>query len=328
MVSKTIEEYIRGAIYGLAVGDAFGFSYEYIGDTNFNTLAPSEMGYAYPPNAPSGTWTDDTSLTLALMDAITSGFSYECVAKNMMAWYYDGQYSPFNGVVGIGRSTLAAMERLKRSGKIIISKSGVNENGNGSLMRIAPLAFFLKNEAADYRREVVFNISAITHAHIRAKLGCWFYIEVLCNVTNGHCKDDAVLLAREIVERWAHENNETQEWAFYKRCRPGTDDTIFTRLKNASGYVVATLESALYIFLNADCYWRGIQTATALGGDTDTRSSIAGALLGAYYGFSDIPDFWLGTLQRKDIIEKYVEKFSRFITSAKGEIGARVNVQI
>lgn len=262
---------LKAAIYGLAVADAVGVPYEFKPRGSFT--ATDMVGYG-THRQPKGTWSDDTSMTLATCASIKEcgRIDTEDMRKKFLAWASNGEYAIGRNVFDIGSTTSTALFKGK----------GCDDewsNGNGSLMRIVPLAF------TDANDEEIEAVSAITHAHEISKSACVCYVHIARSLISGKSLD-------EVLE---------------------TLDSPFERLNGiaaldeseikSGGYVVTTLEAALWVLSTTDNYRDAVLKAVNLGRDTDTVAAVAGALGGIIYGFDAIPDDWLTELRGKDIID-------------------------
>lgn len=157
---------LKGAIYGLAIGDAIGVPYEF---KHRGTFTCTDMIGFGTHNQPIGTWSDDTSLTLATLDSINKyneEINYADIRKNFKNWLHDGIYTPFEEVFDVGGTTAKAIN-------IGYGINSEDANGNGSLMRILPLAFI-----ENVTDEEIGNVSAITHAHAISKDACVQYVKI------------------------------------------------------------------------------------------------------------------------------------------------------
>lgn len=252
---------LRDAVYGLAVGDALGVPYEFRPRGSFECAGMVGHG---THDQPAGTFSDDTSMTLATCDSIRArgGIDVTDMRRRFKAWLSHGSYAAGGVVFDYGNTTARAL----RAGR---GCSGERDNGNGSLMRIAPLAF---TGATD---EEVREVSAITHAHALSCDVCVGYVRLLCEIING---------ARP------------RELAVYEGM--GVSGIA------SGGYVADTYDAALWCLANTSGYAECVLAAVNLGDDTDTTAAVAGALAGALYGFDSIPSEWLETLRGKDIIER------------------------
>jgi ADP-ribosylglycohydrolase len=168
---------ITSLLIGLATGDALGVPVEFQKRGSFHV---SDMQGYGSHNQPPGTWSDDTSLALCLADALARGFNQNDIARNFIRWHDEGAFTAHGNVFDIGISTSKAIAKLKagvapeRAGC-----AGINENGNGSLMRIAPLVFNLADKSEAERFEITRVASSITHAHEWSVAACYIYIEYL-----------------------------------------------------------------------------------------------------------------------------------------------------
>lgn len=269
-------ENLRDAVYGLAVGDALGVPFENLPRGSF--ICTDMVGFG-THSQPKGTWSDDTSLTLATQESISrqSGkIDIEDIRLNFEKWFYQNCFTPFGKMFDCGYTCSTA----------IIEKKGqntVNDNGNGSLMRILPLAF-VKNITNHQIREV----SAITHGHRIAKQCCVAYVRIAKDLT----KEFSIKKAIKRNLKYIPCKN-VKSLIFHG----GRDDI------KSGGFVVDTLIAALWCTYHADSYEKCVLTAVNLGGDTDTTAAVAGGLAGIIYGRKNIPSKWLEDLQEKWMIE-------------------------
>ena len=203
---------------------------------------------------------------------------------------------------------------------LLCGGQGENENGNGSLMRIAPLVFYIQKKFGDSAFdnkdtfEVIHNVSRLTHAHPIALVGCDIYIAVLFALLHGMEKDAALKFAIEKVSRYVQTYPELKKAiAKYQRLTKEAFIQLPERKISSSGYVVDTLEAVLWCFLTTDCYRDCILKAVNLGKDTDSIAAVSGALAGLYYADAiekGIPEEWKCVLQNKALIENVIKKLS------------------
>ena len=264
---------LRGAIYGLAVGDALGVPVEFMERGTFRIEGMQGYG-TY--RQPEGTWSDDASMTLATCDAIrqTGEIDVEAIRSAFCNWLFHGSYAINQGVFDCGNTTGQA---LVRGYGFVDFKA----NGNGSLMRILPLAF------TEADAETIAAVSAITHGHVISVRACQIYID--CARTLIAEKDLAAILRNR---------NEVPPFHRLSQLEALEESEI-----RSSGYVVDTLEAALWSLLHSHSYAETVLRAVNLGNDTDTVGAVAGGLAGILYGMEAIPAAWLETLRGKDIIE-------------------------
>ena len=181
---------ILSGIMGLVVADALGVPVEFQDREVLRQNPVKNMRSYGTYNQPAGTWSDDSSMTLALLDSLKDGLDYKDIMDKFLAWYEEGAYTPHGEMFDIGIATSNALRRYK-SGTSPLESGGNSEhdNGNGSLMRISPILFYLEGEFGsdflDHEEtfELIHNISALTHAHKRSKIACGIYISnrPLCN---------------------------------------------------------------------------------------------------------------------------------------------------
>ena len=266
---------LKDAIYGLAVGDAIGVPFEFMARGTFNC---NDMIGNGTHNQPVGTWSDDTSMTIATCNSIKKAEGVNCndIRSQFENWLFHAKYTPFGNVFDCGYTCSEA----------IYNKCGFNDimsNGNGSLMRILPLAF-IPNISDDEIKDV----SAITHAHDISKEACVIYVRIAQGLIKG-------IKLSEIIPKLV--DNES----IYKRLI--MMDSILEDEIKSTGYVVDTLEASIWCILHTDNYQDCVLKAVNLGGDTDTIAAVSGGLAGIIYGYEDIPIKWINNLQRKDIID-------------------------
>lgn len=262
------ESKLKAAIYGLAVGDALGVPVEF---KKRGTFSVTDMTGFGTYSQPAGTWSDDTSMTLATCDSIREcgRVDVENIRGKFRKWLYNGDYAIGGVVFDVGGTTAAAL----RTGR---GESGEFSNGNGSLMRILPLAF------TDADNETVGEVSAITHAHSLSKSACVDYVAIARALIEG--KDLQAALAQ--TDRAAGVS-----------LMSGNDI-------QSSGFVSHTFQAAMWCLCGTDSYKTAVLKAVNLGDDTDTTAAVTGGLAGIIYGFGDIPQEWLETLRGKNIIER------------------------
>jgi ADP-ribosyl-[dinitrogen reductase] hydrolase len=299
----------KDALFGLAVGDALGVPVEFKSRASLDESPVIDMRGYGSHNQPPGTWSDDSSLTFCLADSLQKGYNLNDLAKKFVSWLYEAYWTPHGRVFDIGFTTRSAINRLK-SGTNPILAGGMDEdeNGNGSLMRILPLAFYLLDKPVEQRFLFVKEVSSLTHAHIRSVVACFIYIEFAIQLLEGNGKVEAYIKTKEIVNDFLDESriSPVEINRFYRILR---DD--IAKLERAeilsSGYVVHTLEASLWCLLNFNTYAETVLRAVNLGEDTDTTGTVAGGLAGILYGYENIPAGWINQLARKEDIARLAE---------------------
>ena len=303
---------IISAIIGLAVGDALGVPAEFKTREYLKEHQIRDMIGFGTYNEPEGTWSDDTSMTLATMDAIadSNGIDTHAIADNFIKWYRNAEYTATDRVFDIGRATFQAMSKyeLKTAEPTQCGGDGIYDNGNGSLMRIMPVAFYIFYMNIKDDREIlkiVKDVSSITHRHDISIMGCYIYVRFVLELLNGNDKKQAYENIKNLD--YGSFDNETVE--VYSRILNQDISKLSVDEIKSSGYIVDTLEASIWGFLNSNNYDDAILQAVNLGEDTDTVAACTGGLLGLYYGIDAINKKWLEKLKKYDYIKSLCEKF-------------------
>ena len=301
---------VLSGIMGLTVADALGVPVEFKSRRTLESDPVTSMQAYGTYNQPAGTWSDDTSMTLGLVDSLAKGLDYEDIMKNFSEWLYEAEYTPHGEVFDVGIGTNKALDRFK-AGVPALECGGALErdNGNGSLMRILPIYYylksiygngFLKNEESF---EIIHNVSALTHAHKRSQIACGIYISIASELANTTDLDKAVKDGIYLATSYYQKRNEfVEELNKYNRLEDIADLPI-EEIKS-SGYVVDTLEAAVWCLLTTKSYQECVLKAVNLGEDTDTVAAVAGGLAGIYYGYESIPDEWLDVVVKREYVEE------------------------
>jgi ADP-ribosylglycohydrolase len=295
-------------LFGVAVGDALGVPVEFRPRGSFHVAGMRGYG---THNQPPGTWSDDTSLTLCLADSLSRGFAPDDIARNFVKWHDEGAFTAHGGVFDIGISTAKAINRLKAG--IAPDKAGcagVNENGNGSLMRIAPLVFYLSDKPEAERFNITRAVSSITHAHPWSVAACFIYLEYLRELSGGLGKLGAYANLKAIF-RDGSSYIRADALGKFARILRGDIRTLPESGIKSGGFVIDTLEAAFWCFLTTDSYRDAVLKAVNLGDDTDTTAAVTGALAGLAYGIDAIPAGWLKTLAASGNIRRLARAMAK-----------------
>lgn len=309
---------VKGGLFGLAAGDALGVPYEFFNRDKMSASPAYFMRADSVNQLPAGSWSDDTSLTLATADSLADGGDLTDMMEKFCRWFYDGDYTPDGKAFGVGQTTREAIKRYADEG-IGVSQCGGGddrENGNGSLMRIYPVAVYNyyrrgKNAVKDKTaQELLHNVSALTHAHMLSQMCCGVYAAVVYEalsgagggkaVKNGVRKALRVYSQRPFFKDLMPEFQRLSDKNFHKT----KEDEIFS-----GGYVMDTLTAALWCVANTNNYRDCVLRAVNLGGDTDTTAAVAGAVAGTIYGFDNIPEDYRALILRADYISDIAQKF-------------------
>jgi len=298
---------IKGGIIGLLVGDALGVPYEFHAREEIPALdeiefePPAGFRRAHAGVSP-GTYSDDGAQALILLNSLLecNKFDAEHFAKGLVDWYDKGFMAVGDIVFDVGIQTANAIRELKRGTEPLLA-GGADEysNGNGSLMRVLPLALWHQGSDLELVADA-FDQSSVTHGHLRSKICCALYC----------------LWARRILQT-AENPWENAVETFYGFFPAGTierteaethispHDRVFE--VKGSGYVVDSLRAALWACGN-DSYEQTVKAAISLGEDTDTTACIAGGIAGLIHGYESIPERWRKNLRGREIYDPLIEK--------------------
>ncbi|WP_160139069.1 ADP-ribosylglycohydrolase family protein [Chryseobacterium sp. c4a] len=308
-----MENKVKAGIMGVCIGDALGVPVEFKDRDYLKKFPVTEMQEFGSHSQPKGTWSDDSSLTLCLAEVLTKGYNLEKIGQSFVKWVRYGHWTAHGRLFDIGVTTREAITRLIKGESARFSGSIFEEdNGNGSLMRILPLAFYLKDEEnIEKIYQTVKEVSTITHGHFRSVFSCFIYVIFAIQLIKGKNKTEAYThiqkVALEYSEKQWFSLNEVE--LFHRVLKNDISGYPEDEIRG-SGYVLHSLEASLWCFLNSESYSEAVLKAVNLGEDTDTTAAITGGLAGIYYGFENIPQQWVDELVRKDDIEKLCEKLS------------------
>ena len=294
---------VKGAVFGFAVADALGVPVEFEARETLKERPVDKMRGYGSYDVPAGTWSDDTSMTLCTLNSIAQKGKID-LTDNISAfikWADEGYMTPDGEMFDIGRTTCRALREYLRTEDVFNcgGKSDL-DNGNGSLMRILPVCLFncFTNSTMDEAIKNVHNISALTHAHECSLIACGIYNFIVSELINSPEKE-SVILALSKAERYYKKFNEIKHYLrLFDKDFFRTDIDLI----KSSGYVVDTLEAAIWCLLNTNNYKECVLKAVNLGGDTDTVAAVAGGLAGILYGYEDIPEEWINTLIKSKMI--------------------------
>ena len=180
---------IKSVLFGVAVGDALGVPVEFNDRQTISKNPVTDMiGYG-TYNLPAGTWSDDSSLTFCLAEALTKDFDLNAIGQNFINWVHHQYWTPRGRVFDIGIGTRQAIDRIAKGEKPEFAGGSKDiDNGNGSLMRILPLLFYIKDKPINERYEITRQVSSITHGHIRSVIACFYYLEFAKQIWEGKDK--------------------------------------------------------------------------------------------------------------------------------------------
>lgn len=304
---------VKDSLYGFIVGDAMGVPIEFEDrEKLINKPVTSMLGYG-SHDVEAGVYSDDTSMTLATMDSIIKQngiINYNDIADKFCNWVNNNEYTATNKVFDIGMTTKYALIKYFNN-KIDATMCGgtnINENGNGSLMRMLPIALycFYKNIKDDNEIfTLVKNSSSITHAHDISILGCYIYVRYVISLLETKNKISSYNFIKKLDYSMFIEEVKLE----YSRILFSDISILNINDINSNGYVVDTLEAVFWIVLNCSSYNESIIGAINLGGDTDTIGAITGSIAGILYGYDNISKRWISKLKNKDYIDEIIIKF-------------------
>ena len=283
----------RGALLGLAVGDAIGTTVEFKPRGSFAPL--TDMVGGGPFNLLPGQWTDDTSMALCLANSLLEkGFDLHDQMQRYRRWQVEGYLSSNGRCFDIGNVTSQALGRFQRTGHPAAGSVDPNTAGNGSLMRLAPVPIhYLDTPSQAIELSAVQ--STTTHQAPECLSACRLFAEVLVRALQGQTKEEVLIPSLQTLPM--SQGLQSIGQGLYKT---KSRDQI-----KGSGYVVQSLEAALWCFSQTDSFSACVLLAANLGDDADTTAAIAGQLAGAFYGESGIPARWLKKLTMAEEIGQW-----------------------
>lgn len=297
----TLEERYRGAMVGLAAGDALGTTLEFRPPGTFEPITDIVGGGPY--NLEPGQWTDDTSMALCLAESLIecNGFDPIDQLSRYLRWKREGHHSSIGRCFDIGGTVLKALERFERYSEPWSGSTDEFSAGNGSLMRLAPVPLFFADDPETAISRAA-DSSRTTHGAWEAVDACRYFAALIVGAVQGRSKED--LLApffTPIEELWDREPlapkiREIASGSFATRNPPDV---------RGSGYVVASLEAALWAFARGTSFEEGALLAVNLGDDADTTGAVYGQIAGAYHGVEAIPNRWRNKLAGLDTLEQF-----------------------
>ena len=306
-------EKVRNTVFGAAIGDAVGVPFEFSSPEEMRLVPATDMVGKGTYDLPAGTWSDDTTMILCTLDRLDESKDYDGIMKAFLSWVDDGKYTPYGVCFDIGFTTRSAlMNYAAGKGALNCGLDNVNSNGNGSLMRIIPAALYADAHGLSSAEAVSFaqELSSLTHAHIRSQIGCGIFTCIAMSLLRNADKSsiyEGLEQAKTIYSGTAC----SQEISYYSRLLSSDFGNLPENEIKSSGYVVHTLECAVWCLLNTDNFRDCILKAVNFGNDTDTAACVAGALAGLLYGWDDIPSGWRKALVRSDYIDTIISGFCR-----------------
>jgi ADP-ribosyl-[dinitrogen reductase] hydrolase len=308
-----IKDKIKNALIAGIVGDALGVPVESSTRQELALCSVKNMlGYGRY-DQPEGTWSDDAALTLCTMESLLKGYDIEELGKTFCRWLFEGHWTSTGFVFDSGLTTFQALDNIQ-SGGLSARRSGCgleDDNGNGALMRMLPAAlFFRKKNIADFLLHV-HEITAITHAHARAKMGCGIYaLMVRGLLEHGDTSAAYSFAVKEAIGYYGARPEFKPEKAHFIRILGGNIADLAQDDINSSGYLIDTLEASLWCLLKYRTTKDVLLAAVNLGLDTDTTGMVAGGMAGLSYGLEGVPFSWIDSLARKTEVNELISRFT------------------
>jgi ADP-ribosyl-[dinitrogen reductase] hydrolase len=304
MNSLKLRNRYHGALLGLAAGDAIGTTLEFKSPGTFRPL--TDMVGGGPFDLQPGQWTDDTSMALCLGESLVRchGFDPKDQMERYCRWWQDGYLSCTGRCFDIGLTVSAALSKYTESGDPFSGSVDPRSAGNGSLMRLAPIALAYR-ENSERAIHYAGESSRTTHGAPAAIDACKFYTALILGALRGASKE--YLLSHDFFQSsLVPEIAEIAAGSFKQKTPPVIAGT---------GYVVKSLEAALWAFYRSSTFERGVLLAANLGDDADTTAAVFGQLAGAFYGAEAIPKSWLERLAMREFITEMADSLRSFSES-------------
>ena len=308
--------YKKNALLGFAVADAMGVPVEFSSTESLKRNPVVDMRGFGSWNQPAGTWSDDTSLTIATMESISrlKKIDYTDIITNFVKWYKEGAFS-VDGCFDIGRTTYLGLHNFMNGIPAVESgPDDIKSNGNGSLMRIMPIAVYLhalygNNFSAD-SMDIIHNVSSLTHGHEISQMACGIYCLIAAELLEGKAIKEAVATGLSKGKVY-YENDE--DFAIHLKHFARLYDEHFAELPEedlrSGGYVIESIEASIWCLLNTYDFKSLILKAINLGHDTDTTAAIAAGLGCLIYDSATLPSEWVKTLRAKETLTKIENAF-------------------
>ena len=294
----------RGALLGLAVGDALGTTLEFRSPGSFEPL--TDMVGGGPFGLRPGEWTDDTSMALCLAESLVErgGFDARDQMERYLRWWREGHLSSNGRCFDVGVTVSSALARFERTGEPVAGSTDPYSAGNGSIMRLAPIPLFFAADPAEAIRRAAES-SRTTHGATTAVDACRYLACLIIGALDGLSKETL------LSPRWAPLPGLWEQ----EPLAPEIDEIAAGSFKHreppeikGSGYVVRSLEAALWAFDRSGSFREGALKAVNLGDDADTTGAVYGQLAGAFYGEDGIPEEWRAVVARQDEIVDFADR--------------------
>lgn len=282
-----------GCLLGLACGDAVGTSVEFTPRGRFAPLTDMVGGGAFGLEA--GRWTDDTSMALCLADSLLEqgGFDARDQMQRYLRWANTGYNSSRSKAFGMGKIVFRALAAFQKTNDPFSGPTDSKHSGNGSLMRLAPVVIYYHRDIPQTLKQAAES-SRTTHGSVECLQACQYFALLMLRAFSGHSKEEIFRIDDALLPLGLDRIRHVRDLEF---TRKSADDV------RGNGYVIDSLEAALWAFWHTQSFEQAILAAANLGDDADTTAAICGQLAGAFYGKEGIPASWLDRLYRGSEIE-------------------------
>ncbi|SFG28893.1 ADP-ribosylglycohydrolase family protein [Pontibacter chinhatensis] len=284
----SIKERFQGSLLGLAVGDALGTTLEFSQPGSFDPVTDIVGGG--PFDLEPGQWTDDTSMALCLADSLIhcNGFDPKDQMERYVRWLREGYRSSTGRCFDIGNATYSALSNFEKTGEAYSGSTNPNSAGNGSIMRLAPVPIYY-HQQPELALKYAADSSRTTHDALTTVDACIYMAGIIVGALQGRSKEELLQPLFTPVPGYFEKYRLTPA---IEEVAKGSFKVLNPPLIKGSGYVVRSLEAALWAFYNSDTFEEGCLLAVNLGDDADTTGAVYGQMTGAYYGVEGIPAHW------------------------------------
>lgn len=315
MEKLDVKDRILGGLWGAIIGDALGVPVEFKSREEVRSNPVTAMRGFGTFNLPPGSWSDDSSLMLCTAESLLDGFDTNHMGQLFVRWLNDAYWTPWGDTFDVGGATHSGIKRMMRG--IPPEEAGVDnewDNGNGSLMRILPVAIYFAKSPVPDLLSVAHRASSLTHRHTRSLIACGFYSLMISALLKGDSTLTAYHYAIGQSEERYSKPPYSREIVHFRRILTGNIHQLPEGEIQSDGYVIHTLEAGIWCLLNSSTFAEAVLKAVNLGDDTDTTGIVTGGLAGVHYGIEAIPEEWVNTIARKEDIEGLFKGFINSLT--------------
>jgi len=302
------KERVLAGLWGALIGDALGVPVEFKSRAEVQANPVTDLRGHGTHHQEAGTWSDDGALMLCTVESLLNHeFDTADMGRRFVSWYEHGLWTARGEVFDVGLTTADALRRI-HAGVPAEEAGGRDEhsNGNGSLMRILPVALRFSKQPANEFRDHLERASAITHGHARSRMACVFYGLVVRELMAGSSRTAAFESARSTFTTIY---GQEPELAAFRHVVKDDFSLLPEEEIVSTGYVIHTLHASLWCLLTTTSFDACVLKAVNLGGDSDTTGCVAGGLAGVAYGPRSIPAEWIQQLARHEELDQLFNRF-------------------